>query len=162
MEETIQRSTHSDIAVGTEVLIQNVDSKEWDRSGLVVEALPFRQYKVRVIGSGRITLRNRIHLRPVRLFKSVVSKVQSPHQDVVSAQLSGDATESSQSVSTQSESTHSASQSIDSYHTPSSSSYHPSSSDISSQMTARSRSPMVARREVRKRQEPNRYGSWGK
>ena len=162
MEETVQRSTHSDIAVGTEVLIQNVDSEEWDRSGLVVEALPFRQYKVRVIGSGRITLRNRIHLRPVQVFKSVVLKVQSPLQDVVSAQLSGDATGSSQSVSTLSESTHPESQSTESYQTPSSSSYHPSSSDISSQMTARSRSPMVVQREVRRRQEPDRYGSWGK
>ncbi len=163
-DESVDRSTHSELAVGTEVLIQNADSKQWDRSGLVVEALPFRQYKVKASGSGRITLRNRIHLRPVRVFKSFVSKVQPSHQSVVPVHSSDVATGSSQSTPTlaQSESTRSVSQSTGSFHTPSSSSYHPSSSDISSQMTARSRSPMVARREVRKRQEPDRYGKWAK
>ncbi|KAK8407630.1 hypothetical protein O3P69_002287, partial [Scylla paramamosain] len=36
----------------------------WDRTGLVVEGLAHRQYTVRLDGSGRISLRNRKHLRP--------------------------------------------------------------------------------------------------
>ncbi|MEO2242304.1 MAG: DDE-type integrase/transposase/recombinase, partial [Candidatus Poseidoniia archaeon] len=37
--------------------------KRWDRTGRVVEVLPNRQYRIRVDGSGRITLRNRRFLR---------------------------------------------------------------------------------------------------
>ncbi|KAK8404656.1 hypothetical protein O3P69_007718 [Scylla paramamosain] len=36
-----------------------------DRIGLIAEALPYWQYTVRLDGSGRISLRNRKHLRPV-------------------------------------------------------------------------------------------------
>ena len=49
---------------GTRVRVQNQASNVWDRTGLVVEALPYRQYTVRLDGSGRISLRNRKHLRP--------------------------------------------------------------------------------------------------
>ncbi|KAK8392708.1 hypothetical protein O3P69_014855 [Scylla paramamosain] len=45
--------------------MQNQASGTWDRMGLIVEALPYRQYTVRLDGSGRISLRNRKHLRPV-------------------------------------------------------------------------------------------------
>ncbi|KAK8372773.1 hypothetical protein O3P69_019987 [Scylla paramamosain] len=45
--------------------MQNQASGTWDRTGLIVEALPYRQYTVRLDGSGRISLRNRKHLRPV-------------------------------------------------------------------------------------------------
>ncbi|KAK8372656.1 hypothetical protein O3P69_020003 [Scylla paramamosain] len=50
---------------GTRVRMQNQASGTWDRTGLIVEALPYRQYTVRLDGSGRISLRNRNHLRPV-------------------------------------------------------------------------------------------------
>ena len=38
-------------------------AKKWDRTGVVVEVLPFDQYRVKVDGSGRVTLRNRQFLR---------------------------------------------------------------------------------------------------
>ena len=52
------------IAPGTRVRVQNQASNVWDRTGLVVEALPYRQYTIRLDGSGRVSLRNRKHLRP--------------------------------------------------------------------------------------------------
>ncbi|KAK8381385.1 hypothetical protein O3P69_018454 [Scylla paramamosain] len=46
--------------------MQNQMTKVWDRSGVVAEALPHRQYTVRLDGSGRLSLRNRRHLRVKR------------------------------------------------------------------------------------------------
>ena len=59
-----------DLPVGCEVLCQNTHNNQWDKSGIVVDCCGFRQYKVKLHGSGRITLRNRIHLRRVHVFKS--------------------------------------------------------------------------------------------
>ena len=47
---------------GTQVVIQGKDGK-WSKQGQVVEKLDNRQYRVKVLGSGRITLRNRRFLR---------------------------------------------------------------------------------------------------
>ena len=49
------------LAVQTNVRIQS--HKRWDRTGRVVEVLPNRQYRIRIDGSGRVTLRNRRFLR---------------------------------------------------------------------------------------------------
>lgn len=38
-------------------------AKKWDRTGVVVEVLPYDQYRVKVDGSGRVSLRNRQFLR---------------------------------------------------------------------------------------------------
>ena len=35
----------------------------WDRTGVIVETKPFKQYSVKVDGRGHVTLRNRKHLR---------------------------------------------------------------------------------------------------
>ena len=48
-----------------EVGIQNQRTKRWDITGLVVEVLPDRQYRIRVDGSGRITLRNRRFMKKI-------------------------------------------------------------------------------------------------
>lgn len=51
---------------GDRVFIQNQCGrfpKKWDKSGAVVESLPHDQYRVKVDGSGRLTLRNRRFLR---------------------------------------------------------------------------------------------------
>ena len=53
------------ITVGTKVHIQNHANNRWDRTGTVKEVLPFRQYTVRMDGSGRLTKRNRRHLKKV-------------------------------------------------------------------------------------------------
>ena len=71
IESTANRHTLEPLSVGTEVNVQNVDTNIWDRSGLVVEVCPFRQYKVKMHGSGRVSTRNRIHLRPIYVFKPV-------------------------------------------------------------------------------------------
>ena len=50
----------------TKVLIQSQTGKaplRWDKTGVVVEVLPFDQYIVKVHGSGRLTRRNRKLLR---------------------------------------------------------------------------------------------------
>ena len=49
----------------TDVVCQNPKTNKWDRSGKVVECLPYRQYRIKLDGTGRITLRNRRHLRTV-------------------------------------------------------------------------------------------------
>ena len=49
------------LAVQTAVLIQS--GRRWNRTGRIVEVLPNRQYRVRVDGSGRVTLGNRRFLR---------------------------------------------------------------------------------------------------
>ena len=52
--------------MGDHVYIQNLVGnypKRWERTGVVVEVKQFHQYVVRIDGSGRVTLRNRQHLR---------------------------------------------------------------------------------------------------
>ena len=39
--------------------------KRWDKTGKVVEKLPHRQYRVKLDGSGHVTLRNRKFLRKI-------------------------------------------------------------------------------------------------
>ena len=50
------------------VAVQNQDGNHpnrWDRTGKIVEKLPYRQYKVKMDGSNRVTLRNRRFLRKI-------------------------------------------------------------------------------------------------
>ena len=54
------------LALGQKVFLQNqqgTSPTKWDRSGIVVESLGHDQYRVKVDGSGRLTLRNRRFLR---------------------------------------------------------------------------------------------------
>ena len=51
------------ISTGARVWVQNQTSLKWDRSGTVTEALENRQYTVKLDGSGRISRRNRKHLK---------------------------------------------------------------------------------------------------
>ena len=50
---------------GARVGVQNQFSRRWDRSGTVIEALGHRQYTIRLDGSGRLSRRNRVHLKPI-------------------------------------------------------------------------------------------------
>ena len=53
------------LTIGTKVVVQsNTGRRLWNRTGVIVECLPYRQYTVRMNGSGRVTLRNRRFLRP--------------------------------------------------------------------------------------------------
>lgn len=71
---------HSKLAVGQNVACQNVKNKRWDRRGIIVEVDKFRQYKVKLHGSGRISLRNRIHLKPVLHIKPHLPQIQDTVQ----------------------------------------------------------------------------------
>ncbi|XP_033937726.1 uncharacterized protein [Pseudochaenichthys georgianus] len=52
------------LALGERVFLQNQQGPhKWDRSGIVVESPGHDQYRIRVDGSGRLTLRNRRFLR---------------------------------------------------------------------------------------------------
>ncbi len=54
-----------ELSVGTSVLIQG-ENKKWVKQGVIVEKLENRQYRIKVCGSGRVTLRNRRFIRPCR------------------------------------------------------------------------------------------------
>ena len=66
MEEAYNRISRElrPLEVRDRICIQN--GKRWDRTGRIVEVMPNRQYRVRVDGSGRVTLRNRRFLRLIR------------------------------------------------------------------------------------------------
>jgi len=54
------------LALGEKVFLQNQQGpnpNKWDRSGVMVESLGHDQYRIKVDGSGRLTLRNRRFLR---------------------------------------------------------------------------------------------------
>ena len=51
------------LQAGARVRVQNTTSRRWDRTGIVTEIRPYRQYTVKLDGSGRLSLRNRRHLK---------------------------------------------------------------------------------------------------
>ena len=51
------------LQIGNRVRVQDQASKRWDRAGIVTETHPHRQYTVKLDGSGRLSLRNRRHLK---------------------------------------------------------------------------------------------------
>ena len=75
VQQTEHRLSLGDLTVGTEVRCQNTRNNEWDRVGTIVECCGFRQYQVRMHGSGRIALRNRIHLRKILFAKPHVANM---------------------------------------------------------------------------------------
>ena len=55
--------------VGQVVMVQNQagnSPKRWDKSGVIIEVLDFDKYKVKLDGTGRMTIRNRRFLKPIR------------------------------------------------------------------------------------------------
>ena len=62
----------------TAVRIQS--NNKWNRTGRVVEVLPNRQYRIRVDGSGRVTLRNRRFLRVIERERE--SAMPIPSRDI--------------------------------------------------------------------------------
>ena len=54
-------------------LVQNQSgphATRWDRSGTMLETLPHDQYRVKMDGSGRVTLRNMKFLKPITAYTS--------------------------------------------------------------------------------------------
>ena len=73
------------LKVGDRIYIQNLvrnHPRKWERTGVVVETRQFHQYVVRIDGSGRVTLRNRQHLRKFTPFHkspdTVVKELSAP------------------------------------------------------------------------------------
>ena len=61
---------HPALEVGTNVIIHNTRNSaraRWDKTGTVVEKLPFLQYRVKIVESSRIVLRNRKFLKEIPL-----------------------------------------------------------------------------------------------
>ena len=77
------------LSLGERVFLQNQQGPnptKWDRSGLVVESAGHDQYRVKVDGSGRITLRNRRFLRSYTPTTPSIRPQQPPaHQPTSSA-----------------------------------------------------------------------------
>ena len=62
----------AELKIGDEVYCQNMRNKSWDRSGIIIEVLPNRQCSIKLHGSGRISLRNRCHLKKLITIKPYV------------------------------------------------------------------------------------------
>ena len=75
---------------GTRVLIQSNKQRRarWNKIGVIVECLPNRQYWVKVLGSGRTTLRNRRFLKPAPITCAAPSPVVSPCINTSTASMS--------------------------------------------------------------------------
>ena len=59
------------LGVGQVVLVQNQtgnNPRRWNKSGQIVEVLPYDQYRVKLDGTGRCSLRNRRFLRAITPF----------------------------------------------------------------------------------------------
>ena len=129
-----ERQNLSQLTVGTEVWCQNGKTNKWDKGGIIVELCGFRQYKIRLHGSGRLTVRNRIHLRPTKTFK--------PPAQIKVEQLSDIAR-------------------TNSIHPPSSRELHNSVSHPESTVTQYTPLQTSApRRSERIRNQPDRFGEW--
>lgn len=67
--ERYNKYTHNlpPLQAGDTVAIQNPVNRRWNKTGKIISSLPDRQYRIRVNGSRRITLRNRRFLRKCEL-----------------------------------------------------------------------------------------------
>ena len=67
--------------IQTPVILQ--EKGKWQKTGRVVECLPNRQYRIRMDGSGRITLRNRKYLKEIINTPTVIPSPMIPQQPAV-------------------------------------------------------------------------------
>ena len=65
LEAAYNRSAHTLEPLTTQTAVMIQTKGKWNKSGHIVDALPHRQYHVKVDGSGRVTLRNRRFLRRI-------------------------------------------------------------------------------------------------
>ena len=66
-----------ELSIGTEVLIQEKNNK-WDKQGIIVECLPYCQYRIKVNWSGRLTLQNRTSIPPCTNQQEQAGEVDTP------------------------------------------------------------------------------------
>ena len=85
-----------DLHCGDHVLCQNVRNNKWEKSGVVIEVDQYRHYHIKMDGSGRISLRNRRHLRKVLVEKPTIPMLPSsqvPHHTDSNPSSSSDRTQ---------------------------------------------------------------------
>ena len=81
------------LAVGQVVLVQNQmgnSPRRWDKSGTIVEVRDFDQYKVKLDGTGRLSLRNRRFLKPIVPYAGMVQGSNQNVTDTGNSLSSGD------------------------------------------------------------------------
>ena len=72
------------LEVGEVVAVQNQKGNKptrWDHTGTIVEVRPNDQYVVKVDGSGRLTVRNRKFLKPIKPVKEALKQLQQELTD---------------------------------------------------------------------------------
>ena len=73
------------LEIGQVVLVQNQTGKNpsrWDKSGQVIEVLPFDQYRVKIDGTGRLSLRNRKFLRAITPYSHIARETDAGLREV--------------------------------------------------------------------------------
>ena len=74
--------TLNKLAIGNIVSVQNQTgprAKKWDKTGVIVETLPYDQYRIKMDGSGQVTLRNRQFIRKLANGTSTDSNDSASH-----------------------------------------------------------------------------------
>ena len=68
------------LSINQKVLIQDQlhAKKRWNRTGVVIQCLPHRQYKLRLCDTGNITVRNRRFLKPISMTTSYRGRYLGP------------------------------------------------------------------------------------
>ena len=128
---------YEEIPLWTKVVCQNVRNKKWDRQGIVKKICPFRQYEVIMEGSGRISLRNRIHLRPLLNVKPHIPNTSTPPKEFSTLQKTPSSLRSSQD-------------------TP----HMPQNAEIQKLPSLVNEPILNVRRSERQSKAPERYGDW--
>ena len=77
---TERTKTLPSLKVSDTVMVQNQSGphpNKWDRSGTVLETFPHDQYRIKMDGSGRHTIRNRRFLKPIVTYTVLSSRPQT-------------------------------------------------------------------------------------
>ena len=87
LESTYNVHAHQLVPLSTQTAVMVQEKGNWSKTGRIVEVLKNRQYRVRMDGSGRLSLRNRRFLRPI--LPRVSSNPPVQHLPIPSASTDG-------------------------------------------------------------------------
>ena len=82
--------------IGNIVSVQNQTgprAKKWDKTGVIVETLPYDQYRIKMDGSGQVTLRNRQFIRKLSNGTSNDSNDSGSHAETKQSPVENKATD---------------------------------------------------------------------
>ena len=83
VRENGPHKTLTPLRPGTRVWVQDPATRKWNRSGAVAETLGYRQYMVKLDGSGRLSRRNRRHLKVISDRPATTVAPNTEHSDPV-------------------------------------------------------------------------------